>query len=243
MAHVPASPPTPLTITWLGHSAFRFDTPGGKGVLIDPWLENPNAPPGALRQSNVQLILVTHGHSDHIGNTVALAKSTGADVIAIHEVALYLKKKGVAKVTGMNKCGTVSLHGIGVIMVDAKHSSGIDTEAEVMAGADPAGFVIRFEDGTAVYHAGDTAVFLDMQLFRELYAPAVAILPIGGLYTMGPVEGAKAAELLDPRIIIGMHYGTFPPLAGTPQQLREALPASMRDRVRELRPGVPETLS
>jgi L-ascorbate metabolism protein UlaG (beta-lactamase superfamily) len=242
MPQTSSSPRNTLTITWLGHSAFRFDSPGGTGVLIDPWLENPKAPPGALRQRDVKLILVTHGHGDHIGNTVELARANKADVVAIHEVSLYLKKRGVANVTGMNKSGSVTLHGITATMVDAKHSSGIDTEEVVIAGADPAGFVVRFENGTTIYHAGDTGVFLDMKLIAELYAPSVVILPIGGLYTMGPREAAKACELLDPAVIIGMHYGTFPPLAGTPAQLREALPPAMRDRVQVLEPGVPFSL-
>lgn len=233
----------PLRVTWLGHSAFRFDTPGGKTVLIDPWLENPTAPADAKAIESVDLILVTHGHSDHIGNTVEISRKTGAKVICIHEVALYFRKHALTNVVGMNKSGTVVDEGIEITMVDAKHSSGIDTEEVPLAGADPAGFVIRFENGTKVYHAGDTGIFTDMKLIAELYRPDVAFLPIGGLYTMGPREAAKAVEFLKPKIVIGMHYATFPALVGSPEQLRKHLPAKYRSRVRVLEPGVPFVLS
>jgi L-ascorbate metabolism protein UlaG (beta-lactamase superfamily) len=213
----------PVRITWLGHSAFRFDSPLGKIVLVDPWLDNPRAPASAREIDRVDLILVTHGHGDHLGNTVEIAKKTGAKVIAIHELALFLQNAGVSNAEGMN-------------------SSGIESGPDVFPGADPAGFVITFENGLKVYHAGDTGVFLDMKLIGELYKPDVAILPIGGLYTMGPREAAKACAFLKPRTIIGMHYGTFPPLSGTPEELRKLLPPEKRKRVKTLEPGVTSEL-
>ena len=231
-----------VRITWLGHSAFRFDTPGGKVVLIDPWVENPRAPQSAREIPHVDVILVTHGHSDHLGNTIEIARRTGAKVIAVHELALFLQKAGVSSAEGMNKSGTLSVDGLTVTMVDAKHSSGIESGPDIFPGSDPAGFVITFENRLRVYHAGDTGVFLDMKLIGELYKPDVAILPIGGLYTMGPLEAAKACALLRPRTIIGMHYGTFPALTGTPAELRKLLAPDQRKRVKTLEPGVPADL-
>ena len=233
----------PVRITWLGHSAFRIETPGGKIVYIDPWLENPKAPPGAASAPAADLIFLTHAHADHLGNTVDLARRTGASVYAIHEVALYLQGCGVTKAVGMNISGTVTIDDISATMTAATHSGGIETGegtpggAGILGGAAPAGFVLRFENGYAVYHAGDTGLFGDMKLIGEMYRPSLVILPIGGLYTMGPREAARACALLKPKLILGMHYGTFPALSGTPAALKRALPPGLRSRVRTLEPG------
>ena len=233
-----------IPITWFGHSAFTIVSPGGKVVLIDPWLDNPKAPPGAKDMKKVDLILVTHGHSDHLGNTVEIARRTGAAVLAIHEIALYLERSGVSTAKGMNKGGTVAVGDIRVTMVDARHSSEIDGDGggSHVSGGEAAGFVVRFEDGSTIYHAGDTSVFGDMRIIAELYRPHVAILPIGGLYTMDVREAAYAVKLLRPDFIIGMHYGTFPVLTGTPAELKKLLPPGLRNRVIELVPGTPGVL-
>ena len=231
-----------LSITWFGHSAFLLKSPGGKSVLIDPWLDNPKAPAGAKEIAPVDLILLTHGHSDHVGNTIDVAKRTKAPVIAIYEISLYLQEHGVSTAQGMNKGGTMRVNGLTVTMVDARHSSGIDAGGAVMPGGEPAGFVVEFENGFRVYHAGDTSLFGDMKLIAELYKPQLAILPIGGLYTMGPREAAFACKMLKADHIVGMHYGTFPVLAGTPEELRKLLPAAMRKRVMELVPGQGATI-
>lgn len=228
-----------LNITWFGHSAFLLKAPRGRSVLIDPWLENPKAPPGAKEITPVNLILVTHGHSDHVGNTIEIAQRTQATVISIYEISLYLQKQGVVNAQGMNKGGTMSVDGLKVTMVDAKHSSDLDVGGTVVPGGEPAGFVVEFENGFRVYHAGDTAVFGDMKIIADLYKPQLAILPIGGLYTMDPREAAYACNLLKPKYVVGMHYGTFPALAGTPAELKKRLPASLKKIVVELEPGRP----
>lgn len=231
-----------LAITWFGHSAFLLKAPGGKAVLIDPWLDNPKAPAGAKDFAPADLILLTHGHSDHVGNTFDVARRTMAPVISIYEISLYLQQHGVTNSRGMNKGGTMEVDGIKVTMVDARHSSDLDVGGSVIPGGDPAGFVVEFENGFRVYHAGDTSVFGDMKLVADLYKPQLAILPIGGLYTMDPREAAHACKLLKPRYVIGMHYGTFPVLTGSPTELKRLLPAAMKKSVLELEPGQSMTL-
>ena len=231
-----------LSLTWFGHSAFLLKAPGGKSVVVDPWLDNPKAPAAAKELAPVDLILLTHGHSDHVGNTIELARRTKATVIAIYEISLYLQGHGVSTAQGMNKGGTMRIDGLKVTMVDAKHSSDLDIGGNVIPGGEPAGFVVEFENGFRVYHAGDTSVFGDMKLIADLYKPQLVLLPIGGLYTMDPREAAYACKLLKPAFIVGMHYGTFPVLAGTPDELRNNLPAAMKKRVMELVPGHAVTL-
>lgn len=226
-----------LSLTWYGHSAFLMQAPGGKAVLIDPWLENPKAPAGAKENINADLILISHGHSDHVGNVVEVAKRTGAKVLSIYEICLYLQGHGVTNAEGMNKGGTMAVDGINVTLVDALHSSDIDVGNTVVPGGEAAGFVIEFENGFKAYHAGDTAVFGDMKLIANLYKPQLALLPIGGLYTMGPREAAYACVLMKPRYVVGMHYGTFPALAGTPAELKKYLPGPLKKNVVELEPG------
>jgi len=227
-----------VALTWLGHSAFLIRSPKGKTIVIDPWLENPKAPPEARALSTADIILVTHGHGDHLGNTVALAERTQASVYAVYEVALYLQSQGLKNVTGINKSGCATVDGITLTMTHAEHSGGIEPGGPILASGDPAGFVIRLENGLTIYHAGDTGVFGDMRIIRDLYKPAIVLLPIGGLFTMGPREAAYACTLLKPKHIIGMHYGTFPALSGTPAQLKRFLPPAMRKKVLELTPGI-----
>jgi L-ascorbate metabolism protein UlaG (beta-lactamase superfamily) len=231
-----------LTVTWFGHSAFLFEEPDGKSVLFDPWLENPKAPSGIKETVKPDLILISHGHGDHLGNTIEIAQRTGAKVVSIHEIYLYLKSQGLTTATGMNKGGTMDVDGIKVTMVDAKHSSDIDVGDKIVPGGEAAGFVIKFRNRTTVYFAGDTALFGDMKIIGDIYKPDLAMIPIGDLYTMAPREAAIACKLLRPKKIIGMHYGTFPPLTGTPSELRKHLPAGLKKAVLELEPGRPVTV-
>ncbi|PYR31136.1 MAG: metal-dependent hydrolase, partial [Acidobacteria bacterium] len=190
----------------------------------------------------LDLMLVTHGHEDHTADAVAVARETGAEVVAPYELALWLRQKGLRRVTGMNLGGTLAVLGLSVTMVPALHSSSIEEEGRTINLGSAAGYVIGFEDGTTIYFAGDTAVFGDMRLIAELYRPAVAFLPIGDLYTMGPEQAAKACELLAIRYVVPMHYGTFPALTGTPARLRELVePRGVR--LLEPTAGEPTSLS
>lgn len=207
-------------ITWLGHAAFLIRTPGGRHVVIDPWLAgNPKCPAAYHQWDRADVILITHGHFDHLGDAVDLAQRTNATVISNFEIVSYLESQGIKNGMGMNKGGTVNVHDVAFTMVHAVHSSGISTALGIVYGGEAGGFVIRLENGLTIYHAGDTNVFSDMTLIRELYKPEIALLPIGGHFTMSPKEAAYAVSLLKPEVVIPMHYGTFPVLAGTPQQL------------------------
>lgn len=228
-----------VEVTWLGHAAFLLKSPGGKIILIDPWLDNPKAPETAKNITKADIILLTHGHFDHVGSAPELAKKTGAKVVCIFEVSRYLAKQGVAEeqLIGMNYSGTVDVDGVKITMVPAVHSSGISDGNNIVEGGNPAGFVVEFENGFKVYHTGDTGLFGDMELIGKLYTPDLMLVCIGGHFTMGPREAAEAIKLVQPKYVIPMHYGTFPILAGTPDELKKYLPAKFKNAVIELKPG------
>jgi L-ascorbate metabolism protein UlaG (beta-lactamase superfamily) len=208
-----------MSLTWLGHAGFRLDGSSGKRVYVDPWLDNPKFPESEKKVERIDVLALTHGHSDHTASAVDLFKEHSPAVVCMLELADWLSSKGV-EAQGINKGGTVDLDGVRVTMTDARHSS--STPDGTYAG-EPAGFVIDL-GGTRVYHAGDTCVFGDMQLIGRIYEPDVAILPIGDYFTMGPREAAVALELLGVRRCVPCHYGTFPLLTGTPDELRELAP-------------------
>lgn len=214
-------------ITWYGHACVEIATPGGRTVLVDPWFGNPRSPRPPEAVDRCDVLLVTHGHDDHLGNALQIASRTRPVWPAIHELELWLRRNyaGADRVIGMNKGGTVEAAGLRISMTGADHSAGTwNAGGETTAYlGEPVGFVIEMENGTRVYHAGDTAVFGDMRYIGELFRPDLALLPIGGHYTMDPTAAAIAAELLGVRQVMPIHYGTFPALAGTPDQLREAL--------------------
>jgi L-ascorbate metabolism protein UlaG (beta-lactamase superfamily) len=226
-----------LSITWLGHATFLLVTPGGKRIVFDPWITgNPSSPESAKKLGALDLILVTHGHNDHTTDAVLLGRSSGARTVAPFELSEWFGTKGLQNVTGMNPGGTLKAFGLSITMVPAVHSSSVEDEGKTVYAGIATGYVVTFENGQTIYYAGDTSIFGDMRLIGELYAPAIAFLPIGDVYTMGPEQAAKASELLGVKQIVPMHYGTFPALTGTPARLRE-LVASRGVQVLELKPG------
>src|SRR3954462_121856 len=225
-----------LSITWLGHATFLVQSPGGKKILFDPWITgNPSSPESAKKLGALDLILITHGHSDHTGDALALGRASGAQTVGPCETAVWLGSKGLQHVTGMNPGGTLRALGLSITMVPAVHSSSVEEDGRIIYLGLATGYVVKFEDVLTIYFAGDTSIFGDMRLIGEMYPPSIAFLPIGDLYTMGPEQAAKACELLGVAQVVPMHYGTFPALTGTPARLRELL--GSRAQVLELRPG------
>jgi L-ascorbate metabolism protein UlaG (beta-lactamase superfamily) len=226
-----------LAITWYGHSTFLLRTPGGVRVLFDPWFGgNPACPPASRRPPASDLVLVSHGHADHSGDAVLAARESEAPVVATFEVCEWLRRKGVQRLEPMNIGGTIALRGLRISMTEARHSSSVIEDGQVLYLGEPAGFVVGLEDGLRVYFAGDTALFTDMKLIGERYHPAIAFLPIGDRFTMGPLEAATACRWLGVRQVVPMHWGTFQALTGEPAALRDALAGSGID-VLELAPG------
>jgi L-ascorbate metabolism protein UlaG (beta-lactamase superfamily) len=227
-----------LSITWLGHSAFLLDL-AGKRMLVDPWIGNPKCPaefsrPDVFKPLNV--ILLSHGHSDHVGEVVNIARATGAPVVCMFELGLYLAEKGLKTVRDMGIGGTQEIDGIAVTMTPAVHSGSIIEGNQIVYLGGAAGFVVRAPGAPTFYFAGDTAIFGDMKIIGEIYRPEIALLPIGDHYTMGPDTAALAARWLGVRTVAPMHWGTFPLLHGTPAQLREHLRETSIE-VLDLEPG------
>jgi L-ascorbate metabolism protein UlaG (beta-lactamase superfamily) len=213
------------SLTWLGHASFRLDTPGGKRVYVDPWLDNPKCPDSEKAPERCDVIAVTHGHSDHTGSVVELSKKFGPlPIVAMVELKGWLKEQGASTddVPGPNKGGTVEAEGIKFTLTNAFHSS---SDGGAYLG-EAAGLVVEVEDGRRIYFAGDTCVFGDMSLIGRIYSPDLAVLPIGGHFTMDPREAAVACELLGVPRVVPCHYGTFPLLAGTPEELKQHAPGT-----------------
>jgi len=228
-----------LELTWLGHASFRFDTPAGKRIYVDPFLHgNPKCPENELEPERADLIALTHGHGDHVGDTVAIAQKFGCPVVAPLELRGSLTGQGLPDdmTQGPNKGGTVEFAGVRITVTDANHSSSGESGEYL---GEPAGLVVRIPDAPTLYFAGDTNVFASMSLIQRLYAPDVAVLPIGDFFTMGPEEAGLALELLGSKRCVPCHYGTFPVLVGTPEQLREHAPSG----VEILTPEPGETIS
>jgi L-ascorbate metabolism protein UlaG (beta-lactamase superfamily) len=228
-----------LQITWLGHSTFLIVTPAGRRILTDPWLSNPNCPPAFTKPQALgalDMILVSHGHSDHTGDLIPLARATNAPVVCIFELGIYLGEKGLQNVRDMSIGGTQIVAGLQVTMTQAVHSGSVVEGGQIIYLGGAAGFVLRADRLPTIYFAGDTALFGDMKILGELYKPEIAFLPIGDHYTMGPDTAAIAATWLGVRQVVPMHWGTFPALRGTPTELKAHL-VGKGIEVLELTPG------
>jgi L-ascorbate metabolism protein UlaG (beta-lactamase superfamily) len=230
------------TLTWLGHAAFRVDTEAGTRVYIDPFLQgNPSCPDAEREPERCDLLVVTHGHDDHVGDAVAIAERFSCPLVAQVELRGWLAGKGLPQDMSLapNKGGTVRSGDVRVTLTDANHSSSTLENGTFTYLGESCGVVLRPDGGPTIYLAGDTSVFGDMALLGRLYSPDIAILPIGDHFTMGPDQAALAAELVGASRIVPSHYGTFPLLTGTPDALRPLLPAGVELLVPE--PG--ETLT
>jgi L-ascorbate metabolism protein UlaG (beta-lactamase superfamily) len=230
----PAAAPAKPSITWYGHAAFRVTTPRGKSILIDPWLTNPSNPNGKADAAQIpaDLILVSHGHADHVGDAVAIAKRTKAKLVATYDLGNALVATGFPRAqAGMDTQGNVGgvvtvLDGeVKIAFVPAVHSSQVakDDKSPGLDGGAPGGFLVMIDGGPTIYHTGDTDVFGDMALIPQFAPVDVMLACIGGHFTMDPSRAARAAKLVKPKSIVPMHYGTFPLLAGTPEQLAKEL--------------------
>jgi L-ascorbate metabolism protein UlaG (beta-lactamase superfamily) len=226
-----------LKITWYGHATFLIQTPGGRRLLIDPWFaDNPACPESMKRPPKVDVILITHGHADHMADAVAAARESNAPVVGMPELCDWLERKGLARLAPMNKGGSQDIAGLRITMTDARHSSGYVDNGQMVYMGEPAGYVVKVETGLSFYHAGDTSLFGDMRLIGEMYKPDIAFLPIGDRFTMDPAAAARACEFLGVRQVVPMHWGTHPRLTGTPAELRRLVEPRGID-VLELRPG------
>jgi len=224
-----------IQLTWLGHATFRVVTPEGKTLIVDPWIMgNPMCPESEKNVKKADILLCTHGHGDHIGDAVEVGKKLNPIAVGIFELCAWLQKKGVKQISPMNKGGTQTVADVKITMVHAVHSCGIQDGDEIIYGGEACGYVVEFSNGVKFYHAGDTNVFSDMAIIRDLYAPKIVMLPIGDHFTMSPREAAYACKLLQPETVIPMHFGTFPVLTGTPRELQKLVPDV---EVLEMKPG------
>jgi len=205
---------------------------------MDPWIDGNPAYPKGHTIDRVDTICISHGHFDHIHDTPTLARRFSPEVVAIFETCAWLESKGVKNTRAMNKGGSQKVGEVTFTMTHAVHSCGILDDGKIIYGGEAAGYVLHLPDGRTLYFAGDTNVFTDMQLIEQLYHPQLAFLPIGDLYTMSPREAAAACGMLKAKKVVPMHFGTFPPLTGRPEELQKLISGTTTE-VWALEPGKP----
>ena len=227
-----------MQIRWFGHSAFEITSNDDLKILIDPFISNNPVSPVKVEEVDADIICVTHGHTDHFGDTMEIANRTGAVIVANHEHSIYLAKQGFEAV-GMNIGGSVKIHDLKITMLNSDHSSDMDFIEEIGAGGSSCGYIIQLEDGMKIYHSGDTGLFGDMKtVIRDIYKPQIAMLPIGDRYTMGPLEASIAVEWINPEIVIPMHYNTFPVIKQDPEDFAHRVKSvNKKTKVVILEPG------
>ena len=232
------------TITWLGHGTFHIKTPGGKRLLVDGWVDsNPACPEEwkrRVREEGIDAVFVTHGHFDHIADLLSLATLTDAKIVCMFDMVGWFMSKGLTeeRLVGFNTGGTVEVAGIRTTMTIAHHSSTYNDNGQIVSMGEAAGYVLRMENGFTIYHTGDTAVTYDMLIVGDLYQPDLTILPIGDYFTMDPRQAAYALKLIRSKYAIPEHYGTFPILTGTPDELRQyASEFGVNVEVIDIKPG------
>ncbi|MGI9533849.1 MAG: metal-dependent hydrolase [Thermodesulfobacteriota bacterium] len=228
-----------IGIKYFGHSAFEILTVNNKKILVDPWIySNPSCPEEHKKVNSVDVVAVTHGHFDHIGDLLQIAKEHNPKIVANLEICDWLGTKGIENCMPMNKGGMRVVDGIKFVMTHAQHSSGIkDDDGTMVYGGEPGGYIIELENGYKLYHAGDTNLFGDLKLIGELYKPDLSMLPIGDVFTMSPFEASHACRFLNSKYVVPMHYATFPLLIGTPEDLRELTRDIEHMEIITLQPG------
>jgi L-ascorbate metabolism protein UlaG (beta-lactamase superfamily) len=227
-----------VSFTWVGHGTWKVRSAKWKEIIIDPWvMNNPVAPPALKKVEKCDLMLITHGHFDHVHDALEIAKAHKPKIVSNFEITSWMASKGVEQSTliGINTGGTIDVDGIKVTLVHAEHSCGITDGDHIIYGGNAHGLVIEFENGFTVYFAGDTDVFGDMAVIAVLSKFDVAFLPIGDFYTMGPERAAKAVALLGVKTVVPMHFGTFPPLVGRPSALQKLVGSGVQ--VLDIKPG------
>jgi L-ascorbate metabolism protein UlaG (beta-lactamase superfamily) len=231
--------PAGLQITFLGHASFKIQSPEGKIIYIDAWLrENPVCPENLKFVSEADVFLVTHGHGDHLDPDLTdISARTGARIVAPAAVNQYLRTKGADKLEMINNGGMIEVEGIKVTMTNAFHAANINTPEGPAYPHASSGYVVELPSGFRIYHAGDTGLFGDMQLIGDIYHPDVAMLPIGDRATMGPLQASYAARMVHPKVVIPIHYGTFPMLTGTAEEFIDLLSTSPEIEVKPMKPG------